>query len=241
MLYIGCLQTAFVLLANNNDLLVGASASASLASASSRHVYITNHPQPSINPLAVAEHWFSELNVDMEKVLEVTRHLINLYDLWRRFDEATEMPIILLKKIPRPVVPPPPHASQSYANAANVPQSTISTTGGGGGVGSGASQSSASLSAGGGPGNHTAQVMTTNNSGSSGGGGASGGLSAEIQQQQSHHHHPHAHPGQTVQRMGANAAGIRMHSRQQGQQPTPAQQQQQQQNTQGVTHMSGLR
>lgn len=65
---VGCLQTAFILLANNTDLLVGTSASASLASASSRHVYITNHPQPSVNPLAVADQWFSELNVDMEKV-----------------------------------------------------------------------------------------------------------------------------------------------------------------------------
>ncbi|KAA0188154.1 Cyclin-C [Fasciolopsis buskii] len=253
---LGCLQTAFILLANNTDLLVGTSASASLASASSRHVYITNHPQPSVNPLAVADQWFSELNVDMEKVLEVTRHLINLYDLWRRFDEATEMPTILLKKLPRPVVPPPPHASQSYTGSANVPAGAISTTtaGGGagaGGVGSGASQSSASLSAGGGgggggPGNHAAQVMTTTNSGSSGGGGASGGLSAEIQQQQQqqqqqshHHHHPHGHPSQTVQRMGTTTSALRI--QQQGQQP-PATQQQQQQGTQGVvTHMSGLR
>uniref|UniRef100_A0A183TNV2 NR LBD domain-containing protein n=1 Tax=Schistocephalus solidus TaxID=70667 RepID=A0A183TNV2_SCHSO len=67
--------------------------------------------QSKLSPLAVAEHWFAELTVNMEKVLEVSRHLLALYDLWQRFNPDVEMPNILLK-LPRPVIQPSQPQSQ---------------------------------------------------------------------------------------------------------------------------------
>ncbi|KAH9592425.1 hypothetical protein MS3_00004356 [Schistosoma haematobium] len=52
-------------------------------------------------------------------VLEISRHLLSLYDLWRRFDELAEMPNILLKKLPRPVIQSP-HTSQNYQSGNSV-------------------------------------------------------------------------------------------------------------------------
>nr|CAB3228898.1 cyclin-C-like [Phallusia mammillata] len=46
------------------------------------------------------KQWFAELNVDMDKVIEITRTILKLYDLWKGFDEKGEMNI-LLKKIPK--------------------------------------------------------------------------------------------------------------------------------------------
>lgn len=48
-----------------------------------------------------AKQWFSELNVDMEKILEIGRILLALYDMWKEFDEKTEMPKIM-EKLPKP-------------------------------------------------------------------------------------------------------------------------------------------
>jgi len=45
--------------------------------------------------------WFAELNVDMEKVQEVTKYILNLFDLWKTFDEKKEIPA-LLAKMPKP-------------------------------------------------------------------------------------------------------------------------------------------
>ena len=45
--------------------------------------------------------WFSELHVDMEKIQEITKYLLNLYDLWKSFDEKKEMNGILAK-MPKP-------------------------------------------------------------------------------------------------------------------------------------------
>lgn len=50
--------------------------------------------------------WFSELHVDMEKVQEVSKFLLGLYDLWKSFDEKKEMSGILAK-MPRPKLQPP--------------------------------------------------------------------------------------------------------------------------------------
>ncbi|CAL8077438.1 unnamed protein product [Calicophoron daubneyi] len=210
---LGCLQTAFVLLASNTDLLLGASGSSSMANTSSRHAYFAHQPQPSVDPLAVADQWFSELNVDMEKVLEVTRYLLALYDLWRRFDEANELPALLLKKIPRPVIQPP-HTPQSYGNPSGVAGVNAVS-----GCGSGASQSSASLS-GGGAGQQPAphgQMIVTSASGGSGGGVVATSVS-NLQDQQQHHHHPQQPRGPTS-----------------GQQNRMQQQPQQQQS--GIPHM----
>ncbi|KAG1666374.1 Cyclin-C [Nymphon striatum] len=52
------------------------------------------------------KQWFSELNIDMEKILEITRHVLGLYDLWKNFDEKKEIQP-LLAKMPRPKTQPP--------------------------------------------------------------------------------------------------------------------------------------
>ena len=45
--------------------------------------------------------WFSELHVDMERIQEITKYLLNLFDLWKSFDEKKEMNGILAK-MPKP-------------------------------------------------------------------------------------------------------------------------------------------
>ncbi|CAK9250475.1 unnamed protein product [Sphagnum jensenii] len=47
------------------------------------------------------KQWFAELNTDLDKILEITRHILNLYDLWKNFDEKKEIPG-LLAKMPKP-------------------------------------------------------------------------------------------------------------------------------------------
>jgi len=50
-------------------------------------------------------NWFSELAVDMEKIQEITKHLINLYDLWKGYDEKKEI-AGTLQKMPKPKTQP---------------------------------------------------------------------------------------------------------------------------------------
>lgn len=45
--------------------------------------------------------WFSELSVDMEKIQEITRHILNLYELWKNYEEKREVASIL-QKMPKP-------------------------------------------------------------------------------------------------------------------------------------------
>lgn len=45
--------------------------------------------------------WFAELNVDMEKVQEIVRAIVNLYEMWRSYDEKKEIQG-LLAKMPKP-------------------------------------------------------------------------------------------------------------------------------------------
>ena len=45
--------------------------------------------------------WFAELNVDMSKILEITKTMLALYELWKKFEEKKEMPEIW-NKIPKP-------------------------------------------------------------------------------------------------------------------------------------------
>lgn len=52
------------------------------------------------------KQWFAELNVDMEKILEITRYILNLYELWKSFDEKKEIQG-LLAKMPKPKLQPP--------------------------------------------------------------------------------------------------------------------------------------
>jgi len=45
--------------------------------------------------------WFSELSVDMDRIQEITRHILNLYELWKNYDEKKEMAQII-QKMPKP-------------------------------------------------------------------------------------------------------------------------------------------
>jgi cyclin C len=45
--------------------------------------------------------WFAELNADMEKIQEIARYIINLYELWKTYDEKKEIQV-LLNKMPKP-------------------------------------------------------------------------------------------------------------------------------------------
>lgn len=49
--------------------------------------------------------WFAELNADMEKIQEIARYIINLYELWRKYDEKNEIQG-LLAKMPKPKAAP---------------------------------------------------------------------------------------------------------------------------------------
>uniref|UniRef100_A0A0X3Q1U1 Cyclin-C n=3 Tax=Schistocephalus solidus TaxID=70667 RepID=A0A0X3Q1U1_SCHSO len=104
LIALGCIQLAFISLEKDPppDASDGTTDNSSFA--------IANR-QSKLSPLAVAEHWFAELTVNMEKVLEVSRHLLALYDLWQRFNPDVEMPNILLK-LPRPVIQPSQPQSQ---------------------------------------------------------------------------------------------------------------------------------
>ncbi|KAL7987875.1 hypothetical protein Chor_006794 [Crotalus horridus] len=52
-----------------------------------------------------ARQWFAELSVDMEKILEIIRVILKLYEQWKNFDERKEMATIL-SKMPKPKPPP---------------------------------------------------------------------------------------------------------------------------------------
>jgi len=49
--------------------------------------------------------WFTDLNVDMEKILEIVREMLSLYELWKNFDQKKEIPSII-QKMPKPTVNP---------------------------------------------------------------------------------------------------------------------------------------
>lgn len=38
------------------------------------------------------KQWFAELNTDLDKVLEVTKYILNLYEMWKNFEEKKEIP-----------------------------------------------------------------------------------------------------------------------------------------------------
>lgn len=44
--------------------------------------------------------WFAELNVDMDKIQEIARSIVQLFELWKSFDEKKEISA-LLDKIPK--------------------------------------------------------------------------------------------------------------------------------------------
>ncbi|CAH0389270.1 unnamed protein product [Bemisia tabaci] len=50
--------------------------------------------------------WFAELNVDFEKVQEISRYIIALFELWKSYNEKDEIKT-LLNKMPKPKVQQP--------------------------------------------------------------------------------------------------------------------------------------
>jgi cyclin-C len=46
------------------------------------------------------KQWFAELNVDMDKIQEIARNIMNLFELWKSFDEKKEI-AALLDKMPK--------------------------------------------------------------------------------------------------------------------------------------------
>ncbi|KAF0304084.1 Cyclin-C [Amphibalanus amphitrite] len=63
------------------------------------------------------KQWFAELHVNLEKVMEISRHLLALYQLWRGYDEKKEIQA-LLQKMPKPKTQPsrPPSSAQKDLN-----------------------------------------------------------------------------------------------------------------------------
>lgn len=53
------------------------------------------------------KQWFAELSVDMDKILEITRQILHLYDLWKDYDEKKEIAAVL-QNMPRPKTSPTP-------------------------------------------------------------------------------------------------------------------------------------
>ncbi|RWS01346.1 cyclin-C-like isoform X2, partial [Dinothrombium tinctorium] len=51
------------------------------------------------------KQWFAELNVDLDKILEITRQILNLYEMWKNFDDKKEIGP-LLAKMPKPKTQP---------------------------------------------------------------------------------------------------------------------------------------
>ncbi|XP_065202111.1 cyclin-C-like [Planococcus citri] len=47
--------------------------------------------------------WFAELNVDYDKIQEITRYIVNLFELWKDYDETKEIKA-LLAKMPKPKI-----------------------------------------------------------------------------------------------------------------------------------------
>jgi len=50
--------------------------------------------------------WFAELNVDMDKIQEISKHILALYELWKGYNEKTDIAGILAK-MPKPKIQPP--------------------------------------------------------------------------------------------------------------------------------------
>lgn len=48
-----------------------------------------------------SRQWFAELHVDFDKVQEISKYILNLYELWKSFDEKKEMAQVLTK-MPKP-------------------------------------------------------------------------------------------------------------------------------------------
>ncbi|XP_001625017.2 cyclin-C [Nematostella vectensis] len=52
-----------------------------------------------------SKQWFAELSVDMDQIVEITHHILRLYEIWKNFEEKQEIRGIL-NKAPKPKVRP---------------------------------------------------------------------------------------------------------------------------------------
>lgn len=59
--------------------------------------------------------WFADLRVDLDKVSDICKYIMGLYDLWKGFDEKKEMSAIL-SKMPKPKLQPPQQSMQQQHN-----------------------------------------------------------------------------------------------------------------------------
>lgn len=59
------------------------------------------------NDMESAKQWFADISVDMEMVMEITRIILKLYELWKSYNEKDEIPAIL-EKIPKVNLNAPP-------------------------------------------------------------------------------------------------------------------------------------
>ncbi|TRY90843.1 hypothetical protein DNTS_020869 [Danionella cerebrum] len=65
-----------------------------------------------------ARQWFAELSVDMEKILEIIRVILKLYDQWKKFDDRKEIAAVL-NNVPKPKPPPNSETEQSSNGSQN--------------------------------------------------------------------------------------------------------------------------
>ena len=69
--------------------------------------------------------WFAEVNVNMEKIQEISKTILGLYELWRTYDEKKEIQE-LLSKMPKPR--PPPQQQQQQQQSTQQNQQTQNQT-----------------------------------------------------------------------------------------------------------------
>lgn len=58
------------------------------------------------------KQWFAELSTDLDRIMEITRYILNLYELWKSYDERKEIQG-LLQKMPKPQTQPVPRWLES--------------------------------------------------------------------------------------------------------------------------------
>ena len=58
------------------------------------------------------KQWFTELHVDLDKIQEISKQILNLYELWKVFDEKKEM-CGILSKMPKPKLQQQPGSGQN--------------------------------------------------------------------------------------------------------------------------------
>ncbi|ESP04928.1 hypothetical protein LOTGIDRAFT_211728 [Lottia gigantea] len=71
------------------------------------------------------KQWFAELSVDMDKILEISRQILALYEMWKTYDEKKEIAGILAK-IPKPKLNPSRPPSAGPNNQENNTQNSSS-------------------------------------------------------------------------------------------------------------------